>query len=84
MLSKEIATNNSLIKICLKNNGFSRKGGEALISSLAYSQTIVDFDISSLDGLNRNIIGPQAMEPLEHILKFNKFLMVLNVSGNCI
>jgi len=68
----------------LKNNGFSRKGGEAIISALAYSQTIVDFDISSLDGLNRNILGPHAMRPFEEILKFNKFLMCLNVTGNCI
>jgi hypothetical protein len=34
--------------------------------------------------MRRNKVGPQGIEPFRHILKFNKFLTILNLSGNCI
>ena len=73
-----------MVSVKVTNNGIGRKGGEALVGSLAYSQTIVDFDISSLDGLHRNMIGPPGVAPLAEILRFNKFLTFLDVSGNTI
>ena len=46
------------MSIKLSNNALNKPGGEALVHSLAYSQSVVNFDISSLDAMRRNKIGP--------------------------
>ena len=51
LLSRELAVTRSIVRVCLSNNGLGKAGGEALVNSLAYNQSIVDFDISSLDGM---------------------------------
>lgn len=72
------------MSVKLSNNALNKAGGEALINALAYNQSIINFDISSLDAMRRNKVGPQGIESFKEILKFNKLLTCIDISGNCI
>jgi len=84
LLADSLTKSTTIVSVSLKNNAIGRRGGHALIECLRYNQSLVEFDIGSLDGLHRNKAGPIAMESLSEILRFNKTLTFLNVSGNSI
>jgi len=58
LLAKVITKSRDIISFCISNNALTKIGGEALASSLAYNSSIVDFNISSLDAMRRNKVGP--------------------------
>ena len=68
----------------MSSNEISHEGGKAIIQALAYNESLVDLNLSSFEGLNRNTLGCKGVEPLRQILAFNRFLTILNVSGNFI
>ena len=84
MIAHEVARTRSLVKLGLGNNRIGKRGGQALIQALAYNESIVELVLSSEEGLHRNSLGPESIKPLQEILAFNKFLSILDLSGNSI
>ena len=58
LFSRLFSVSKSIVSVKLSNNALNKAGGEALINSLAYNQSIINFDISSLDAMRWNKVGP--------------------------
>lgn len=74
----------SVISLDLTSNSISSEGGAELINLLMYNYSLIDLNISSLEGLQRNTLGPAGVKPLRELLHVNHFLSILNLSGNFI
>lgn len=61
----------SIIALDLSCNELSAEGGKVIFNSLIYNQSLVDLNLSSSEGLNRNTLGHKGVQPLENILAFN-------------
>ena len=84
LLAKLIRTSESLVYVDLSSNELSQNGGNVILQALQFNQSIIDINLSSSEGLNRNTIGSKGVEPLRRVLALNKFLIILNLSGNFI
>lgn len=75
----------SVVSLDLSSNSITSEGGALLIDLLKYNYSVIDLNLaSSNEGLNRNTLGSAGVLPLRHTLKVNKFLAILNLSGNFI
>jgi Ran GTPase-activating protein (RanGAP) involved in mRNA processing and transport len=74
----------SVISLDLTSNSITSEGGAELINLLMYNYSLIDLNISSLEGLQRNTLGPAGVKPLRELLHVNHFLSILNLSGNFI
>jgi len=74
----------SIVHIDISSNELGPKGGSALFKALAVNESITSVDISSHEGLHRNRIATKGMKNIVPVLKNNKILSILNLTGNSI
>ena len=48
---------------------------------MALNESIIDLNISTVDGVNRNRVSKKVVKKLKHMLVTNKFLEELNIVG---
>jgi len=84
ILAPAIMRSKTLAVLDLTSNELSAVGGKAIIEALGYNESIIDINFSSPEGLHRNTLGVNGVKPLEKILAYNKFITILNLSGNFI
>jgi hypothetical protein len=53
-----------------------------IFEGLKENNSVVEVDVSSLDGLNRNKIGHSGARAIERMLKNNHVISYLNLGGN--
>ena len=76
--------NNCLLHLDLSSNNIGVRGGNAIFKTLVHHQSLISLNLSSLEGVNRNRISTEGVRDIENVLKTNKFLEYLNLSGNSI
>lgn len=76
--------NNCLLHLDLSSNDIGVRGGNAIFKTLVNHQSLISLNLSSLEGVNRNRISTEGVREIENVLKTNKFLEYLNLSGNSI
>ncbi len=74
----------SVISLDLSSNSITSEGGAELINLLMYNFSLIDLNLSSHEGLQRNTLGAAGVKPLRELLNVNKFLTILNLAGNFI
>ena len=84
LLINSIRENNNIIELNLSSNGMTPKGGNLLFEFLLNQNSIISFDISSSDGINRNRICAEGVKLIEEVLKKNLFLEFIDISSNSI
>lgn len=47
----------SLVALDISSNELTSSGGQAIINAVGYNQSLVDLNLSSFEGLNRNTLG---------------------------
>ena len=80
----ELKDNLTVVHLDLSSNDLSYKSGETVFKILEDQCSIVSLDISSKQGINRNRLTDQGIKNLDKVLKKNKYLEILNISGNSI
>ena len=84
ILSDFLKENKSIVYLDLSSNDIGIKGADLLFKILINNISIISLNLSSLDGINRNRICSEGCKFLTTLLKENKFLNELNLSGNSI
>lgn len=79
-----ISQSNSIIYLNLASNDIGIRGGSMLLKMLIDNNSIISLNLSSLEGINRNRLTAEGIKPIEDLLKRNKFLEILKLSGNSI
>jgi Ran GTPase-activating protein (RanGAP) involved in mRNA processing and transport len=74
----------SLVHVDLSSNGFGYKGGNKLFKALAVNESVTSVDVSSKRGMNKNRIAAKGMKWIVPMLKHNKILSIIDLSGNTI
>ena len=74
----------SLVHLDLSSNGFGYKGGNKLFKALAVNESVTSIDVSSKRGVNKNRITARGMKWVTPMLKHNKTLSIIDLSGNAI
>ena len=49
-----------------------------------YNFSLIELNLSSHEGLQRNTLGAAGVKPLRELLNVNRFITILNLSGNFI
>ena len=81
----EILVNSlSLLSLNVTSNSITYKGGNIIFREFVHQQSIIDLNISSKEGRNRNRITYEGLKYLEYFLTENIFIEILNLSGNSI
>jgi Ran GTPase-activating protein (RanGAP) involved in mRNA processing and transport len=83
-MAPAIKYSTSLVHLDLSSNELTAKGGAELFKSLTVNESIVSLDVSSHEGLHRNHLATKGVKWLTQVLKHNKILTILNLSGNSI
>ena len=52
--------------------------------ALEHNQSLIELNLSSIEGLNRNTLGSQGVKSLARVLPINPIISSINVSGNFI
>lgn len=79
-----IEKNKSIVYLDISSNDLTAKGGNIVFQSMINNQSIIYLNISSREGLNRNRLTYEGVFHLETVLKSNRFLEFINLSGNSI
>lgn len=82
ILMNGIKFNKSLVHLDISSNDLTYKGGDYVIDGLITNESIISLDIGSREGVNRNRLTSEGIKKIETLLKNNKFLQSLNISGN--
>ncbi|TNV84850.1 hypothetical protein FGO68_gene11676 [Halteria grandinella] len=83
-LCEVIKANKSLIKVDLSCNGLTSKCSQGMYEALLKNVSIIDLDLSSKGGKQRNTLQSDGCQGLTKLLSTNPFLSFLNLSGNSI
>jgi len=81
---KTIKDNLTIVHLDLSSNDLTARSGEVVFKVLENQCSIVSLDISSKQGINRNRLTHEGIKNLDNVLKNNKYLEILNISGNSI
>ena len=81
-LAPALKYTSSLVHLDLSSNELGTKGGSRLFKALLVNESITSVDISSHEGLHRNRIGALGLRRAVDVLRTNKILSILNLSGN--
>jgi len=81
---KTIKDNLTIVHLDLSSNDLTARSGEVVFKVLENQYSIVSLDISSKQGINRNRLTHEGIKNLDNVLKNNKYLQILNISGNSI
>ena len=73
----------SIIALNVSTNSLSPVGLTTLFNSLHCNQSLIDLDISSKsrESKNRNRINTESIQALAELLKVNRFIQYINLSG---
>ena len=74
----------NIIHLDLSSNSISPEGAMDVLKVVTTHGSLVSFDISSQEGLHRNRLGPQGALAVVHLLKRNRLLWILNISGTAL
>ena len=72
----------SLVSLDISSNSISYKGGQKIFSIFIKQQSIIDLNISSQEGINRNRLTAKGIKNIVKYLENNLFIETLNLSGN--
>jgi Ran GTPase-activating protein (RanGAP) involved in mRNA processing and transport len=81
-IASSLKYSNSMVHVDFSSNELTAKGGRELFKALRTNESIISVDISSHEGLHRNHLGERGVKKLMNVLKTNKILTILNLSGN--
>ncbi|CAI2381925.1 unnamed protein product [Moneuplotes crassus] len=81
-LSKSLLMNSSLIHLDIGSNDITFEGANSFFKSMIKHKTLTSISIANSDGLHRNRIRAKGCIGLNHLLKKNKIISMLNLSGN--
>lgn len=70
-----------IVELDLSSNSITSAGGADLIRSLERNQSLIHLNLSSHEGLQRNTLGALGVKPFKDVLKVNRYLTILNLSG---
>lgn len=84
MLMSVLENSLEIIHIDLSSNDITFRGAEYIFSTLLKQHSIISLDLSSKEGINRNRLSHEGMRLMEEVLKVNKLLEYLYLSGNSI
>jgi len=75
-----------IISLNLSSNAITSVGMNALLDSLSTNETLIELNISSKarEAKNKNKINQQALQKLQNLLLHNRYLNILDISGNAI
>lgn len=84
ILSQVLYQNPPIIQLNLSSNAITDVGLTLLMKALTHNHCLIDLNISSKtkEGKNRNKFSPAGFMALKDMLKHNRFLQILNISGN--
>ena len=80
-LMKGIQNNKTVVHLDISSCNLSAKGGNIVFNSLLENDCIVSLNICSKEGLNRNRLTSDGVLILEKLLKANRYLEFINLSG---
>lgn len=82
LLIKGLESNKSVVHLDISSNDLTAKGGNLIFDFMINNDSIVSLNISSKEGLHRNRLTAEGITSLESVLRENKFLEFLDISGN--
>ena len=80
-ISDALKINNVIGVINIASTGISDEGAKYFFDSIVDSENIISINIQSLEGLQRNKIGTNAIKSLAYLVSVNKVLTSINISG---
>ena len=83
-LFKAIKFSKSVFYIDISSNNINPKGSKAIFQNLKNNESVYSLFMSTVKGINRNILGLQGSISLSKCLKINKTLSILDISSNSI
>ncbi|CAI2381862.1 unnamed protein product [Moneuplotes crassus] len=81
-LSKSLLSNSSIIHLDIGSNDVTFEGANKFFKSMVKHQTLTSISIANSDGLHRNRIRAKGCIGLNTLIKKNKLISMLNLSGN--
>ena len=71
----------TLVSLDISSNSLTYKGGQKLFKTFVNQQSIIDLNLESLEGINRNHLTARGIKNIVKYLKSNFFIETLNLSG---
>ena len=96
ILAPYLTGSRSIVHVSLASNDISPKGyqiiktlliqlgGKILFKSLIYNESINCLDVSSIEGLHRNVLNEGGICYIKNLLEYNRQLTFLNLSSTII
>ena len=81
---RAIKRSRSIISLNFASNELTHKGAEIVFESLENNQSVVEVNLSSIEGVHRNRVGAKGAVALARLLERSPFLSVLNLSACCL
>ena len=72
----------SLVSLDISSNSISYKGGQIIFSVFIHQKSIIDLNLASHEGINRNRLTSKGIKNIVKFLENNLFVETLNLSGN--
>ena len=82
ILAKTIKDLTNLVYFNIASNFLTYKSGLIIFEQFAYQQSILELNISTIDGINRNRLTSVGVKNTALYLQKNHFIEILNISGN--
>jgi len=83
-ISQALKYSLSVVYIDLSSINLGPKGGSHLLKGLAVNESITHLNIASHKGLYRNKLGAKGLKKIVPVLRNNKVLAIINITGNAI
>lgn len=80
-LAGAIRSSRSLVHVDLASTGIRSKGAAEIFAALESNECVVSLDLSSCEGLFRNRIGREGSERFGAVLRANRVLSIVDLSG---
>ena len=74
----------TLVSLDISSNNITYKGGQKIFKTFVSQQSIIDLNLESLEGINRNHLTAKGIKNIVKYLKNNFFIETLNLSGTSI
>ena len=82
LLVKAVKDSISLVSLDISSNAISYKGGQIIFSDFINQKSIINLNISSHEGINRNRLTSKGIKNIIKFLGKNLYIESLNLSGN--
>lgn len=74
----------TLVSLDISSNSITYKGGQKIFKTFVNQQSIIDLNLESLEGINRNHLTARGIKNIVKYLRNNFFIETLNLSGTSI